>query len=359
MTTLPSLSTLFLLCSFSRIHAHVVLVHPTPRTDNDYLFTFDDGVCNPATTCAAFCGDAYDSSANPVTILPVDVPTTLRWKTNVVHEPLQYRLSLNPAATDEQFDLGDHILTTVTHGEAADPSNVGMTGSFSTTVTIPESALNTCSQAGGDEPCVLQLWDVYYFVSCANVLLTTDEVEEVDPPAPTTVSLPPLPEKFIDTLLFQGASFEDYRVTVEMEEPELDPILYLERCRDYTFVIDAPGHPFVIKTQPGLGLGNVLAIDDPDYSVGSNFPSEGIEGGRFMFRAGEGAPSKGLFYQCTLHEEMFSEIIFVDGGACNGAPDEENDEAGATTSATFTVARFYGVLDLVAVLVAATMAMLH
>ena len=56
---------------------------------------------------------------------------------------------------------------------------------------------------------------------------------------------------------------------------------------------------------------------------------------------------------------MFSEIIFVDGGACNGAPDEENDEAGATTSATFTVARFYGVLDLVAVLVAATMAMLH
>ena len=172
----------------------------------------------------------------------------------------------------------------VTYGAAANPSNVGMTGSFSTTVTIPESALNSCSQASGDEPCVLQLWDVYYFVSCANVLLTTDEVDEVDSPAPTTLSLPPLPKKFIDTLLFQGASFEDYRVTVHMEEPELDPILYLKRCQNYTFVIDAPGHPFVIKTQPGLELDNVLAIDDPYYLVSNTFPTEGVERGSFMFR---------------------------------------------------------------------------
>jgi len=309
------------------------------------LYTFDNGVCNPDNSCAAFCGDAYDSSVNPLTILQVGVPLTLRWKTNVVHEPLQYRLSLNPDATDDRFDFGDNILVTVANGDAADPSNVGLMGNFSTTVMIPESSLDTCSQANGDEPCVLQLWDLYYFVSCANVLLTTGEVEdEVYAPtpttakvgtyAPTTASLPPLPGKSISTLFFQGASFEDYRVTVGMEEPELDPILTLERCRDYTFVIDAPGHPFVIKTQPGLGLGDVLTTNDQDYSVSDTFPTEGMDRGSFTFRAGDGAPSSGLFYQCTLHVEMVSEIFLVDGGACGGAAGEDSD--GFPTSAAIT-----------------------
>jgi len=175
--TLSSVSTFFLLCAVSLVHAHVRMVHPTPRTDNEYLYTFDEGVCGENDDkCAGFCGDPYDSSLNPLTILQVGVPQTLRWSVTQAHRPEKYRLSLNPTSRDERFDLDDNILATVTNSDAADPGNVGKKGDFSTTVTIPESALDTCSQANGDDPCVLQLFDLYYFVSCANVLLTTEDL---------------------------------------------------------------------------------------------------------------------------------------------------------------------------------------
>jgi len=186
MTTFFSVSTLLLLCAVSLVQSHVVLVHPTPRTDNDYLRTDDDGVCDPESTCTAFCGDTYNSTANPLTILEVGVPLTLRWMVTAAHLPEKYRLSLNPTATDDHFDLSNNILTTVTNGDAADSSNVGSNGSFSTTVTIPESALDTCSQADSNKPCVLQLWDLYYFVSCGNVLLTTKATTSTPTTTPTT-----------------------------------------------------------------------------------------------------------------------------------------------------------------------------
>jgi len=381
------------------VSAHVVLVHPTPRTNNDYLFTFEDGVCNPDNSCAALCGDAYDKESNPFTVFQVGVPITLRWKTNVVHEPFRYRLSLNKNAAavspgnnninnsssitttiDGGFDLADNILATVDHSEASDPGNIGMTGSFSTTVTIPESALETCgrrenvdnnSQSGGvgvgkqQQPCVLQLWDLYYFVSCANVWLTTEEVDVNEggqslaptptPPPSSPLMLPTFTNH--NTILVRGASFDDYWVTTVFagreEVPELDPVLYLERCKDYTFLIDAPGHPFVIKTRPGVGPDNVLVFDDGDdnddeyYSVSDTFPtSEGVEQGTFVFRAGDTAPSRGLFYQCTLHENMFSEIVVVDGsssscGAAKGGDGTgggSHDETEVITSAAVRTA---------------------
>ena len=61
-----------------------------------------------------------------------------------------------------------------------------------------------------------------------------------------------LPKQIIGALLPQGVSFEDDHVTVETEEPELDPILYLERSGGYTVVVGAPGRYFMIKTQLGL-----------------------------------------------------------------------------------------------------------
>lgn len=325
---ISSLPPLLLLLTASAVHAHVAMVYPVPRTDNDYLYTFDAGVCDRDSTCAGFCGDVYNTNINPVTTLQVGVPITLRWKTKVAHAPLQYRLSLNPTASDNHFDVSENILTTISNADAADPSNAGrQTGSFSTIVTIPESAMETCS---GGEPCVLQLWDLYYFVSCANVLLTKGEVDQEEvpaTPAPDTVTLPPLPEKSENTILFQGASFEDYRVTMGMEEPQLDPILYLERCRDYTFIINARGHPFVLKNQPGLGMDNVLVIDGgQDYTTSETYPTEGTERGSFTFRAGPDAPTTGIFYQCTLHIGMVSEIVLVDNGKCDVS--NENEGAG-------------------------------
>lgn len=335
------------------VSAHVVLVHPKPRTDNNYLFTFDDGVCNPNTTCADFCGDPYDTSVNPTTVLRAGVPVTLQWKTNVVHEPFRYRLSLNNA--DGIFDLSDNILATVDHSEASDPTNVGMTGSFSTTVTIPESALEACGRNEGSsqqQPCVLQLWDLYYFVSCANVWLTTEELEDEPSrqslsPTPPPSAPPLIPETTKNSILFRGASFDDYWVSkdfVAVEEegqaqPELDPVLYLERCKEYTFVIDAPGHPLVLKTDfPGVGPENVLIIDEgvenEYYSLSPNFPNKrGIEKGTFVFSAKESAPSRGLFYQCTLHESMFSEIVLIDGtSSCGNTSSSAVDDSGGDKS---------------------------
>uniref|UniRef100_A0A7S1B8I0 Uncharacterized protein n=2 Tax=Corethron hystrix TaxID=216773 RepID=A0A7S1B8I0_9STRA len=174
--------------------------------------------------------------------------------------------------------------------------------------------------------------------------------------APTIV---PLPRKSGSTIIFRGASFDDYWVTVGMEEPALDPILTLELCRDYTFVVNAPGHPFVIKTRPGLGLDNVLDVDGGDYIVGDTFPTEGMEQGSFTFRVEEDAPLTSLFYQCTLHAGMGSKIDFVDDVACVSATGEESNGSeeiqdqqvpSPQSSTAVTSEKFYGLL--VAVLVA-------
>ena len=156
---------------------HVVLTYPTPRTDNDYLFSFEEGVCNPYDNnsgmhCASFCGDPYNPAVNPLTHIPAGVPVTVQWNVNVVHEPYQYRLSFNSAAGggDNYFDDPDHILTVVNNQDAVvAANNNSLTGNFSTTVTFPASAIANCSQPA--TPCVLQLYDLYYFVSCANVVL--------------------------------------------------------------------------------------------------------------------------------------------------------------------------------------------
>ena len=188
---------------------HVVLVEPTPRSDNDYLFSFDEGVCNPGiNSCNAFCGDPYSEEENPVTVLPVGVPITIRWKTNIAHDPYFYRISLNPQAKDNNFDNPDNILTTISNEDAAEPGNVGLTGAFSATVTIPVARMDSCYST----PCVLQLFDLYYFVSCANVLLK-EAIEQgpssspdrkfddvVPPPAPSSSqSVPTLPPSSVST----------------------------------------------------------------------------------------------------------------------------------------------------------------
>ena len=307
--------------------AHVVLVYPTPRTDNDYLYTFEAGVCN-GESCNTFCGDPNSQEENPVTVLPVGVPIALRWNTNVAHVPYQYRLSFNPQAQDNNFDRPENILAIVDNAEVADVTNTGLTGSFSTNVTIPASFLESC--ANNSTPCVLQLYDLYYFVSCANVLLTENVTDTPDIAPPASHESPPMPQSDLE-ILVQDASFQDYLVTVgpNTEGGSLDPVLFLKRCKRYTFQIWTPGHPFVLKTTPGIGLSDLLILsanDESLYEASGSFPTaenQGIEKGNFTFLARETAPSTGLFYQCTLHEEMYSRIEWMD-------PDEDDvDEFGS------------------------------
>jgi len=204
------LRLLLLSCHSLTASAHVVLLDPAPRTDNDYLYSFEPGVCNPTDattpTCNAFCGDPYEINF-PITTITAGVPTTIQWKTNIVHEPRQYRLSFNAAAGDDGFDLMDNILTIVDLQDAAEDPDNPETGIFSANVTFPAQAVSACSDA--NSPCVLQLFDLYYFVSCANIILTTaattttmEPLENLPTSPPTTpaTSRATLPTKTIGVL---------------------------------------------------------------------------------------------------------------------------------------------------------------
>ena len=152
---------------------HVVLQSPTPRTDNEYLYTFD-GSCDGA-QCDSFCGDAVGTG--PVTTLTPG-PLTVRWGVAQSHPPYKFRISLNRVPlTDDNFDdpanlLGVH---TGTQEYAYDTSHE---------VIIPETP--ACEH----QPCTLQLYDLYYFVSCANVRIITPSSASVAPP-PSRLPPPP------------------------------------------------------------------------------------------------------------------------------------------------------------------------
>ncbi|CAB9504120.1 expressed unknown protein [Seminavis robusta] len=325
LSLLLSLTTLFL------SDAHVLLTYPTPRTNNDYLYTFREGACNPQTGvgCNAFCGDAYDLPDASTTVLSVNEPVPLTWRTNVAHPPYQYRFSLNPSAGDNNFDVPENIVVAgVDNRVAADASNGGgFTGSFHVNVTFPESILESCSADAGHDPCVLQLWDLYYFVSCANVLFTKNTpVPTTITQAPITVTLPPLPNRTENSIFIRAESFENYWVTEGLEETDtamLDPILYLEPCQEYEFIIDAPGHPFVFKTVPEPGLDNLLDFNNASlHLIRGDVPTlPGIEYGSFTFTAGPNAAGLLFYYQCVPHQGMGAAIQILpdsNGTFCGG-----------------------------------------
>lgn len=163
--------------------AHVVLDYPAPRTDNDYLYSFEPNVCNfdTASHCRAFCGDPFDTPNAPITKLPVNEPVTIRWRTNVVHPPFRYRIAVNPVAGgDGNFDT--NVLAIVSNAQALvsayaagvedNPADgIGITGEFATNVTFPAELADTC----GTTPCTVQLYDLYFFVSCANALFAVND----------------------------------------------------------------------------------------------------------------------------------------------------------------------------------------
>ena len=123
-----------------------------------------------------------------------------------------------------------------------------------------------------------------------------------------------LPELSDSVILFQGTP-EGYEVTIGDAQPLLNPYLFLERCRDYTFIIDATGYQLVIKTQPGIGLDDLLVIENNNHdfvAASTDFPtlhSRGIEQGSFTFRIRHVASIPSLFYQSTSHEGMGSELF--------------------------------------------------
>jgi hypothetical protein len=81
-----------------------------------------------------------------------------------------------------------------------------------------------------------------------------------------------------------------------------NPTLTLCRGRTYTFSVNAPGHPFYIKTVASTGTGNAY-----DTGVTGN----GATSGNVVFVVPQSAPST-LFYACSIHAAMEGTIQIVD-----------------------------------------------
>ena len=81
-----------------------------------------------------------------------------------------------------------------------------------------------------------------------------------------------------------------------------DPIIILERGKTYEFKVDAPGHPFFIKTAQSAGNSNL-------YNDGVT--NNGASNGTIKFTVPDNAPGI-LYYNCQFHSSMAGEIRIYD-----------------------------------------------
>ncbi len=82
----------------------------------------------------------------------------------------------------------------------------------------------------------------------------------------------------------------------------VNPDLTLKRGETYEFVVDAPGHPFIIKTVQSIGTGNA-------YNDGVT--NNGAASGTISFTVPNNAPDT-LFYICEFHSPMTGTFTIID-----------------------------------------------
>lgn len=76
----------------------------------------------------------------------------------------------------------------------------------------------------------------------------------------------------------------------------------LERGKTYTFQVNAPGHPFIIKSVQGTGTAN---------AYNNGVTNNGISSGEITFTVPADAPIT-LFYNCEFHGAMTGTITIID-----------------------------------------------
>jgi len=81
-----------------------------------------------------------------------------------------------------------------------------------------------------------------------------------------------------------------------------NPAITLTRGRTYTFTVNAPGHPFYIKTIQGIGTVN-------PYNTGVT--NNGAFNGTVTFTVPQDAPDL-LYYNCEFHAVMTNTITVID-----------------------------------------------
>ena len=86
-----------------------------------------------------------------------------------------------------------------------------------------------------------------------------------------------------------------------------NPSLNLSRGSNYTFTVDAAGHPFWIMRAPGAFNLSSTFLDD-------SLTSYGMQRGEFTFSVPDSAPDT-LYYVCSHHAGMAGTIFISNGAA--------------------------------------------
>ena len=118
--------------------------------------------------------------------------------------------------------------------------------------------------------------------------LTTTTTTE----APTTTTTTLAPTTYTVTNLGSGA----YVINGTN-----NPTINLIRGTTYNFNINAPGHPFWIKSVPGTGTSN-------PYNIGVT--NNGTDNGTIVFTVPLAAPNP-LYYNCQLHIVMAGQFNII------------------------------------------------
>ena len=154
--------TLVLLASLpTTTHGHVQLAYPPAIIDDDYQYTFD-GSCQ-YDSCDVFCGRAGPDPIPVTSVVPGKL--ALKLNVNVKHPPFRYRVALS-SASDALPGFDKNILL-----DDIEAPGDGST-EFEVIVDIPEDV--DCSPF-----CTLQLFDYYYFVSCARIIIRDPDTSGV------------------------------------------------------------------------------------------------------------------------------------------------------------------------------------
>ena len=102
-----------------------------------------------------------------------------------------------------------------------------------------------------------------------------------------------------------------------------DPIIILERGKTYEFKVDAPGHPFFIKSVQSTGNSNL-------YTDGVT--NNGTTNGTIKFTVPDDAPGV-LYYNCQFHSNMAGEIRIYDtnigGELVKDVPQSDDTSSGS------------------------------
>lgn len=110
-----------------------------------------------------------------------------------------------------------------------------------------------------------------------------------------------------------------YSVTMNKQEIYGCPIITLNVGQRYKFIIDTPGHPFYITTDPNGGgmskKASMIGSIEIQIETAESLGNVGIEKGVLVWTPTSDHAQMQLFYQCNYHKSMGNKINVIDNKA--------------------------------------------